>query len=278
MLFRILGPLQVMDDVQSGSPVRRAMLTAFLLRHGQCVGISELAELLWDEPPSSATANIRSHVTGLRRDLDEAAAGLSRRLRTYRGCQSSYGLQVGAEEFDLSRFTMATQRGRNLLLRGDADTAVSVLEDAMALWRGPFGQDLPTTRWFNSHVAGLNNARYHAYQDLFTACILANQTQMLAYRIESVIAEAPYRQRLWELLAAVHCIDGDAAGALSVIKRCQHLFAEDLGLDLPPNVEAIRAAALSWDRNQAIRLVASRASAPETGGVAQRAGLVLSAA
>lgn len=266
MLFTILGPLKVRGGAEICSGVRRAILTAFLLRTGQPIGVTGLADLLWDEPPTSATANIRSHLTGLRRDLDEAEPGLSGRLKTYRGIQSGYGLQILPDEFDVPMFTLGARRGRSLLLRGDVELAVAELEEAVALWRGTFGQDLPSTRWFNAHVTGLNNARFDAYQDLFTACILAGRTGALSYRIESVLAEAPYRQRLWELLAAVHCIDGDAASALGVIKRCQVLFADDLGLDLPPHVEAMRDAALRWDRDQALRLVAGHLLSADSGG------------
>ncbi|WP_241192460.1 BTAD domain-containing putative transcriptional regulator [Streptomyces sp. ADI96-02] len=258
--FGVLGQLSVRGTTLSvTSPVRRAVLTACLLRFGQPIGIAEFSEILWDEPPVSATANLRSHVTGLRRDLDEVEPGLGERVRTYRGGQCGYGLEIAAEEFDLPHFTAAVQRGRNWLLAGSHEAAVGALEQAVGLWRGPFGQDLPPTRWFNAHIAGLNNIRFDAYQDLFTASVLAGRTSMLAYRIESVIAEAPYRQHLWELLAAVHCLHGDAVGTLSVVKRCQRLFAEDLGLDLPPGIEAMRSAALNWDREEALRLVASRA-------------------
>ncbi|WP_051744305.1 AfsR/SARP family transcriptional regulator [Streptomyces yerevanensis] len=260
MLFRILGPLQIRAVDEIGSPAQRAILTALLLQAGHPIGVAELAERLWDEPPASATANIRSHLTGLRRTLDQADPGLRRRVRTYRGGQSGYGLHAAPDELDLSAFTMGARRGRSLLLRGDTDAAIAALEEALALWRGPFGQDLPPTRWFNAHVAGLNNTRFDAYQDLFTACLLAGRTEMVTYRIECAIAEAPYRQRLWELLAAAHCVDGDAASALDVIKRCQELLTGDLGLDLPPRVEAMRAAALDWDRDQALRLIAAHAT------------------
>lgn len=256
-LFRILGPLEVCGKALTGSPVRRAILTAILLRPGQSIGVAEFSEILWGDPPLSATANIRSHITGLRRDLEEVKPELSRRLRTHRGFQSGYGLEIAPEECDLPGFTSAVRRGRNCLLHGDLDSAVSSLEGAVAMWRGPFGQDLPPTWWFDAHTAGLNDALFDAYQDLFTACILAGRTAMLTYRIESAITEAPYRQRLWELLAAVHCVNGDAASALSVVKRCEGRFAEDLGLDLPPGVEAMRAAALDWDHDEALRLVAA---------------------
>ncbi|MEU1211161.1 BTAD domain-containing putative transcriptional regulator [Streptomyces sp. NPDC005790] len=265
MLFRILGPLRVHETSAMGSPVRRAILTAFLLRPGRSIGIGELLELLWDEPPASATANIRSHIAGLRRDLEDIAPGLSDRLKTYRGSQSSYGLDVTSAEFDLAKFTRSARDGRSLLLSGDADAAADALEEATALWRGPFGLDLPPTRWFTGHVAGLNSARIDAYQDLFTACILANRTEMLCYRIERVIVEEPYRQSLWELLAAAHCVCGDAVGSLNAIKRCQTLFADDLGLGLPPTVEAMRSAALNWDSARALRLIEARASASDSG-------------
>lgn len=257
--FGVLGQLSVHGRTMSvTSPVRRAVLTACLLRYGRPIGNAEFSEILWDDPPVSATANLRSHVTGLRRDLDEVEPGLGDRMRTYRGAQCGYGLEIAPDEFDLPRFTAAVQRGRNWLLRGSHKSAVDALEQAVGLWNGPFGQDLPPTRWFNAHIAGLNNARLDAYQDLFTASVLAGRTTMLAYRIESVIAEAPYRQHLWELLAAVHCLHGDTVSTLSVVSRCQKLFAEDLGLDLPPGIEAMRKAALNWDREEAMRLVASR--------------------
>lgn len=260
--FSILGPLLVQGDTRMISPVRRAVLTALLLRTGRPITISEFAELLWDEPPASATANIRSHLTGLRRDLDGSQRGLSERLHTYRGGHCGYRLHIEPDELDLTRFAKAARTGRTHLLCGDLDAAIASLEEAITLWRGPFGQDLPPTRWFSAHVAGLNNARFDAYQDLFTACILADHTAVLGYQIESAIAEVPYRQRFWELLAAVHCIKGDASSALDVIKRCQALFADDLGLDLPPGIEAMRAAALTWDSRKAWRLVAASVQSP----------------
>ncbi|ADI10111.1 transcriptional regulator, SARP family protein [Streptomyces bingchenggensis BCW-1] len=261
MLFRVLGPMKVLGGDEPSSPLRRAILTALLLRAGQAITVAEFTELLWDEPPASAAANIRSHLTALRRDLDDIEPGLSRRVRTCRGSLSGYALDVAPEEFDVPMFMVSARHGRNLLLRGDAERAVAALEKTVALWRGPFGPSLPPTRWFGAHVAGLNSARFDAYQDLFTAAVLADRTETLSYRIESAIAEAPYRQRFWELLSAVHCINGDAVGALDVIGRCQRLFADDLGLDLPPNVVAMRTAALNWDRAEAQRLVATLAPA-----------------
>jgi DNA-binding SARP family transcriptional activator len=260
MLFRILGHLRVQEEVEVPSPIRRAILTALLLRSGHPIGMTELAELLWDDPPSSAKANIRSHFTGLRRDLDRALPGLSHRIKTCRGTQSGYRIEAGPEEVDLPTFVRASRQGRDCLARGEVDRAVAVFEEALALWRGPFGQDLPMTRWFDAHATGLRNGRLDTYEDLFTALLIAGRTDMLSYRIETIIAEAPHRQRLWELLAAVYCVRGDSAGALSVLQRCRTVLVEDLGIDVPPSVEAMRRAALTWDGDEAVRLVVRTAS------------------
>ncbi|WP_223206307.1 AfsR/SARP family transcriptional regulator [Streptomyces xanthii] len=259
MLFRLLGPVRIAGATEMQSSTRRALLTALLLRRGQFMGMDELVELLWPAPPSSAVANLRSHLTGLRRSLDSAQPGLSKRLTTSRGADTGYALRVDADEIDLSRFLRLARQGRELLAAGQHQRAVGALGEALALWRGPFGQRLPATRWFHAHTLGLNNTRLEACQNYFAACLLTQRTEMLPYRIETVLAGAPHRQRLWQLLAASYCAQGDVPGALGVIERCRTVFAEDLGLDVPPGVEAIRAAALTWDTARAHRLVAEMA-------------------
>lgn len=259
MLFRLLGPVSVAGGPEMQSGARRALLTALLLRRGRFVGMAELTELLWTTPPGSALANLRSHLTALRRCLESAQPGLSGRLTTSRGAETGYALRVDPAEIDLSRFLQLARQGRELLAVGQQQRAVGVLGEALALWRGPFGQGLPETRWFHAHTMGLNNTRLEACQDYFAACLLTRRTEMLSYRIETVLAGAPHRQRLWQLLAATHCAQGDVPGALGVVERCRTVFAEELGLDVPPGVEAVRAAALSWDTARAHRLVAEMA-------------------
>lgn len=272
MIFQVLGPLRVGDRAGPGSPVRQAILTALLLRAGQPVGIGDLAEMLWESPPDSARANIRSYVSRLRHDLDSADPGLSRRMRTHSGYESGYQLEVGPDDCDATRFVEAAGDGGTQLRRGDIERAVGTLEDAVALWRGPFGSGLPPTRWFQAHVTGLNDARLLAYEDLFTAQLLAGRTGMLSYRIEATLAESPYRQRLWELLAASHCAERNALGVAAVIRRCWALYVEDLGLDLPPSLAAAQSAALSGDYDAAVRFALDRRPGTEASWPARRPG------
>src|ERR1700756_3895422 len=71
----VLGPLQVRLD---GAPVTipgakpRAILTMLGLHGGSVVSADTLAELLWgDDPPRTAAKALQTHVSSLRRTLDD---------------------------------------------------------------------------------------------------------------------------------------------------------------------------------------------------------------
>jgi DNA-binding SARP family transcriptional activator len=69
--FRILGPLEVVDDagepVDLGGPKQRAVLTILLVERGRVVSVERLIERLWgDEPPSSAVGSLQAYVSNMR--------------------------------------------------------------------------------------------------------------------------------------------------------------------------------------------------------------------
>ena len=46
-------------------------------------------------------------------------------------------IEVANEELDLTRFERSVAAGREALSRGDAGTAAELMEQGLALWRGP---------------------------------------------------------------------------------------------------------------------------------------------
>jgi DNA-binding SARP family transcriptional activator len=265
----VLGPLRVTAeglDHRPGSPTRRAILTALLLQAGRAIGAEEFQELLWDEPPPSAAANIRSYIAGVRADLAGWATGLQQRLHTLHG-GGGYRMWLQPEELDLQAFTRLAGQGRAEFLAGRLDGAVAALTAARQLWQGPFGGGLPGTRWFMSQAAALNNARIDSLQDLYAAQILTGADPlMIAYDIERTIAEAPYRERLWLLLAGTQYLNNDVANSLQAVRRCRTLLADDLGIHLPPEILALQSAILGWDSDQVRRLIATGGSPWQAAG------------
>ena len=75
--FRILGPLEVVDDdraVMLGGQKQRALLGLLLVRAGQVVSTDKLVEGLWgEEPPKAAKNSLQNLVVQLRKLLGQDA-------------------------------------------------------------------------------------------------------------------------------------------------------------------------------------------------------------
>jgi DNA-binding SARP family transcriptional activator len=128
-LFRILGPLEVDDAPALGGPKPRTLLARLLLQPNQVVAEDELVDTLWGEdPPERARHALQVHVSSLRRALGP------NRIRRARG---GYAAVVEVDELDLARFERLATEGRDLLEAGDAAGALSRLDKALSLWRGP---------------------------------------------------------------------------------------------------------------------------------------------
>jgi DNA-binding SARP family transcriptional activator len=74
MEFRILGPLEVLDDegrtVALGGSKQRALLALLLLHRGETLGTERLIDELWGErPPATAAKSVQVHVSRLRKAL-----------------------------------------------------------------------------------------------------------------------------------------------------------------------------------------------------------------
>ena len=126
--FRVLGPLEVMGDDGAARPVsspsQRRLLAALLARSPEVVAVDTLVDALWgDDPPESAVATLRTHISRLRSQVGDAL--------TTKG--SGYQLVTGPRDTDASLF--------ELLAREAADVsparAVALLDEALELWRGP---------------------------------------------------------------------------------------------------------------------------------------------
>ena len=97
MEFRVLGPLEVLDDrrlLDLGAPRQRALFAFLLLHANEVVSTDRLAEALWPEAiPRTAAKAIQVYVSALRKAL-----GGARDVLETRG--SGYVLRVAPGELD----------------------------------------------------------------------------------------------------------------------------------------------------------------------------------
>ena len=101
MEFKVLGPLEVLDDGRSldlGAPGQRALLAFLLLHANEVVSSDRLAEALWPSRlPKTPAKTIQVYVSRLRTSF-----GSGREALETRG--SGYVLRVSPGELDLHQF------------------------------------------------------------------------------------------------------------------------------------------------------------------------------
>ena len=138
MEFRILGPLEVLDDgraLELGGARQRALLAILLLHRGEIVSADRLIdELYGGAVPATAAKSLQAHVSRLRRAL-----GGDGRVQTR---PRGYVLALEGDEVDADRFVELLNEGRRALERGEREAAAESLAAALALWRGPPLADL----------------------------------------------------------------------------------------------------------------------------------------
>ena len=159
MDFRILGPLEALDDgrpVALGGSKQRALLALLLLHVNMPLSTERLIDELWGErPPAAATKALQVHVARLRKALASGADGVLTR-------KSGYELRVPADRLDACRFDRLVADGRAALVTGAPERAALAFEEALALFRGEPLADLGHEPFARPHIDRLNDHRLAA--------------------------------------------------------------------------------------------------------------------
>jgi predicted ATPase/DNA-binding SARP family transcriptional activator len=225
--FRVLGPLEVVAGgapLRLGTPRQRTLLGLLLVRAGEVVSCDRLVEELWDgDPPGTALHTLQGYIYRLRRALGPEAW----RLRTR---PPGYQLKVSADELDAQRFQDLAGQGRRALVRGEAQAAAELLAAALGLWRSPLLADLAEVTALEPERARLEALRLTALEDRLEAELALGGHGALVAELEGLVAEHPYRERLWgQLMLALYRSDRQA-DALAAFHRARRVLDEELGI------------------------------------------------
>src|SRR5919197_13551 len=128
--FRILGPLEVATEngpVRLGGRKQRGVLAILLLHANEVVSVERLADELYaGSPPATAGAQVRDHVSQLRKLLGPEAGAL---LETR---SPGYVLHLDAEQLDAARFERLLTAASDDLAGGQDARATARLREALA--------------------------------------------------------------------------------------------------------------------------------------------------
>ncbi|MGA5543808.1 BTAD domain-containing putative transcriptional regulator [Mycobacterium sp. NPDC051198] len=252
MELGVLGPLQVRLD---GAPVAvpgakpRAILTMLGLHGGSVVPADVLMELLWgDDPPRTAAKALQTHISSLRHTLGEGFV-----------LTEGTGWRLSATGIDASRYKAVARSGRDALNVGDSGRALTLFDEALALWRGvpelPDGRrgTAERTRWIEGHAA--------LAEDRADALLATGRAAEIVGELEAAIGDAPLRERRWGQLMLALYRAGRQGEALGAFKRVQAVLANELGVDPGPDLRRLEAAIVAQDATLEIPAVQNVPSA-----------------
>jgi DNA-binding SARP family transcriptional activator/tetratricopeptide (TPR) repeat protein len=248
--FRVLGPLEA--DAESrplrlGGSKQRALLGILLLNANEVVSSDRLIDELWDrDAPESATKALQVHVSQLRKALEpgRAPGDPASVLLTQ---PPGYVLKVAPERLDRERFEHLAAEGRRLLGTGEPAGAVTVLKDALALWRGPALADLAYASFAQAEIGRLEELRLSALEDRIQAELECGRHTAVVAELERLVAAEPLRERPRGQLMLALSRSGRQADALEVYRKTREVLVEELGIEPGKSLQDLHAAILDQD-------------------------------
>lgn len=235
MEYRLLGPL----DVRAGEvavPIQaarqRSVLAALLLTPNEVVTVDRLVDMVWGAAaPPSAEANLRNHVTGLRRKLAAAEPGNHVLARS-----GGYVIVVRPGELDLAMFDELNRKGSQALHRGWHTAAAWLLGRANSLWRGDLLTNVAVHGAAEPVLARLREARIGALEHHLQARLACGEHAEVLWEVRGLIIEHPLREQLWALLMLALAGSGQQANALEAYHTIRRRLADELGVEPGPHL------------------------------------------
>ena len=243
----MLGSLAVTDEAGApldvGGPKQRELLALLLLHVNSFLPPGRIADALWNgAPPDGGVATLRSHVSHLRRRL--AAAGADGALQTK---PAGYGLVLEPDQVDAARFERLLGLGQEAVGLGDLEHGAALLRDALAEWRGPVLANLDGPEFTAAEIARLNELRLVALESRIEADLaLGRHTEVVA-ELEQQVRENPFRERFVAQLVLALYRSGRQVDALTAYAVARDRLADELGLDVAPDLASLEAAILRHD-------------------------------
>lgn len=237
----VLGPLEVLADgapVDLGPRKQRAVLGVLAALAPAAVPVARLVDEVWgDAGPADPLRSLQVYVSSLRSALGEYGDRVVTVDRAYR-------LSVEAAEIDAVRFGDLAAAAA---VEPDAEAAVALVDEALALWRGEAWQDLRDLPVTTPLVVALEAERAAAQAVRARALLALGRHRELVPWLEPLLEQRPLDEELrGHLMLALHRSDRQA-DALAVCAAGRQIKADQTGLDLGEDLQQLQAAILADD-------------------------------
>ncbi|MER6175695.1 BTAD domain-containing putative transcriptional regulator [Streptosporangium sp. NPDC001681] len=234
----VLGPVVAWDAAGSvislKGPRHREVLARLVAARGRVVPVDLLAADLWEDPPQGAIGSIRTFVGALRRALEpDRPPRTPPRLIVTVG--TGYSLRTAPDAVDAWRFERAVEA------KEPPARLLSLLDTALALWRGPAYADFTDALWAEPERARLAELRARAVERRAQALLDLGRAAEAVPDLDAHAHAHPWREEGRRLLALALYRAGRQTDALAVLRGARSALAEQLGLDPGPGLRDLEA-------------------------------------
>lgn len=236
--FGVLGPVVAWDGagalIDVKGPRHRAVLARLIVARGRVVPVSRLVDDLWQEPPPGAVSAVRTFVAALRRALEpQRPPRTPARLLVTEG--PGYALRAAPDAVDAWRFEDAVATAS----APPPHRALEHLDQALSWWRGPAYAGFDDEPWARAERSRLEQLRLNAIERRAEARLALGRAAEAVPDLDAHVAEHPWREDAWRLLALALYRTDRQGDALAVLRRARGLLREQLGIDPGPRLRRL---------------------------------------
>ncbi|WP_214107123.1 BTAD domain-containing putative transcriptional regulator [Acrocarpospora catenulata] len=259
--LRVLGQFHAEVDgrpVDLGPPLQRAVIARLVCAGEHVVSTDRFIDGLWQgQPPPRALSSLQVYVSNLRRALEPGRAPRTP-ATVLVSAPPGYRLQLDADDVDAWRFPKLVEAAVALLNEGDPAKAQQVLDEALALWKGPAFGEFANEEWAAPEASRLEELRVMAVEYRAEAGLALGGHAEMVPELERHIAAHPLRENAVRLLALAYYRSGRQVEALASLRRTRATLADELGVDPGPALRTLEVEILTHSE----ALAAPRAPAP----------------
>ncbi|WP_314174665.1 AfsR/SARP family transcriptional regulator [Streptomyces winkii] len=203
------------------------MLAVLLHARGEPVPLETIMSRVWDdeELPPNSVGNTHTYLSRLRGRLKV----LGDAARLERPSPGRYRLTVAPDTVDLLRFRHLRTRARAAVDSDDAETAIGLLREAEALWRG---EPLPefTGEWAASKRAQLHEDLLRVKEERIRLELERGRHADLIGELRGLVVQNPFAQQAVGSLMLALYRSGRHAESLDVYRETYRRLDDQLGI------------------------------------------------
>jgi DNA-binding SARP family transcriptional activator len=256
--FRILGPFEV-DS--AGGPLsiagakRRGLLALLVAHANETVSRDRIVDCLWEDARDAGEHTVQTYVSQLRKLLDPDAT-----IATSPG--RGYCLKVDRSFVDAARFLDDARLAEE---EADIETRRTLLQGALAHWRGPALEDFAGMAWADAVAQGLNRRRLEVIEKRVEADLALGRAREVVAELEELVRIYPLAEPMWALriVALYQC--GRQADALRAFSEVRSILKDELGIE--PSRALVELERRILDQDESLDGPAHARSSPTTGTI-----------